>query len=243
MTEYLLFRLYGPMASWGDIAVGEYRPSFTAPTRSAILGLVAAALGIRRDQEDSLTELTESYGFAAMVEARGSLLRDFHTWQISKPKKGATFESRRQELAGDVLDTGLSRRDYYCDALYQVCLWVPTERSVRHSLSDIKAALERPRFPLYLGRKSCPPALPLKPAMLTAENVKDAFRKVSFPESGLSDALPPEETTAIHWDDGADAGTHPQHTILSRDVPLNRGEWQFTERTQHYRIEKKGKGE
>jgi CRISPR system Cascade subunit CasD len=49
MMEYLLFRLYGPLASWGEIAVGESRHTATYPGKSALLGLLAAALGIRRD--------------------------------------------------------------------------------------------------------------------------------------------------------------------------------------------------
>ena len=46
MTDYLLLRLYGPLASWGEIAVGESRHSAVQPSRSALLGLLGAALGI-----------------------------------------------------------------------------------------------------------------------------------------------------------------------------------------------------
>ena len=42
--DYLLFRLYGPMASWGEIAVGETRHSAAYPGKSAIIGLLAAAM-------------------------------------------------------------------------------------------------------------------------------------------------------------------------------------------------------
>ena len=48
IRDYLVFRLYGPMCSWGDIAVGEVRPSTVHPSKSAILGLIAAALGVKR---------------------------------------------------------------------------------------------------------------------------------------------------------------------------------------------------
>ena len=48
MRDYLVFQLYGQLASWGDIAVGETRPSALTPTKSAILGLVAAALRLKR---------------------------------------------------------------------------------------------------------------------------------------------------------------------------------------------------
>ena len=50
--EYLLFRLYGPLASWGEIAVGESRHTAAYPGKAALIGLLAAALGIRRDEEE-----------------------------------------------------------------------------------------------------------------------------------------------------------------------------------------------
>ena len=83
MKEYLVFRLYGPIVSWGDIAVGEERPTFMHPTKSSILGLLAAALGIRRNEESRHHQLAESYGYAVLVEAEGILLRDYHTTQVA----------------------------------------------------------------------------------------------------------------------------------------------------------------
>ena len=49
--EYLVFRLYGPMASWGQAAVGGDRPTAMAPGKAAIIGLLGAALGVERDDE------------------------------------------------------------------------------------------------------------------------------------------------------------------------------------------------
>ena len=54
MKDYLVFRLYGPLASWGQAAVGGDRPTGLQPTRSAILGLLGAALGIKRDNNQDL---------------------------------------------------------------------------------------------------------------------------------------------------------------------------------------------
>ncbi|HNQ33369.1 MAG TPA: type I-E CRISPR-associated protein Cas5/CasD, partial [Methanoculleus sp.] len=76
MREFLIFRLYGMMASWGDIAVGELRPTFDHPSRSAIVGLLAAALGIRRDEEERLSILSNTCRIAIRVDAPGVLLRD-----------------------------------------------------------------------------------------------------------------------------------------------------------------------
>lgn len=49
--DFLVFQLQGPMAAWGDTAVGEFRPSLDAPGLSSLVGLLGAALGLRREDE------------------------------------------------------------------------------------------------------------------------------------------------------------------------------------------------
>ena len=126
MREYLIFRMYGMMASWGDIAVGEFRPTFDRPSKSAIMGMISAALGIRRDEEKRLRELATGYLMALRIDAPGTLLRDYHTAQVpsSKGRKKMVFPTRKAELSvpKDDLNTVLSSRDYRCDAHYTVCL-------------------------------------------------------------------------------------------------------------------------
>ncbi|MBU1741588.1 MAG: CRISPR-associated protein Cas5 [Proteobacteria bacterium] len=61
MTEFLLFRLYGPLASWGGIAVGEYRPTDAHPSKSAVLGLLAAAAGVDRADDEVHRQMERSY--------------------------------------------------------------------------------------------------------------------------------------------------------------------------------------
>ena len=141
--DYLLFQLYGPMASWGDIAVGEYRPSFERPSKSAILGLLAAALGIKRPNtvesesehanlEAQHAALTQGYGIAVECWALsdggrdlpvlGGLLRDYHT--VQRPKAALVSSrpcyTRRDELSFPKHEyaktTTLSSRDYRTDA-------------------------------------------------------------------------------------------------------------------------------
>ena len=131
MKEYLIFRIYGMMASWGDIAVGEFRPSFDHPSKSAVMGMVAAALGIRRDEEERLRELATGYDMAVRIDVPGILLRDYHTAQVpssGKGRKKLVFSTRKAELSvpKDELNTILSSRDYRCDAVYSVCLWSRT---------------------------------------------------------------------------------------------------------------------
>src|SRR4030042_2295236 len=184
MAEYLVFQLYGPMAAWGDIAVGEYRPSFAHPSKSAIVGLLAAAVGIRRDEEEHQKTLANACYFAVRVDAMGTLLRDYHTAQVPSEKKGVTRYTRYSELAVQDLNTILSSRDYPCDAAYSVAIYLrdDCEDSLRilaerlnvqkFTLSVLAEKLGKPEFALYLGRKSCPLALPLQPKVITATNFK-----------------------------------------------------------------------
>ena len=61
MKDFLVFQLYGVLAAWGDIAVGEYRPSLGHPTKSAVTGLLGAALGVDRSDESQHQQLTQPH--------------------------------------------------------------------------------------------------------------------------------------------------------------------------------------
>lgn len=239
MREYLVFRLYGPMASWGDIAVGEVRPSYTHPSKSAILGMVAAALRIDRDQEEKHRQLAAEYGFAVRVDSMGVPLVDYHTAQVPPSGSGRNrraFATRREELRAlprDTLNTILSRRYYRTDALASVALWT-SGGTPPYSLEEIRSALERPGYVLYLGRKSCPLALPVEGQLVTAASVRDAFAAARFAQLELLQNLRISGPPGLYWEDGAEAGLAPHHTFERRDVPLSRRRWQFDTRHEHH---------
>jgi CRISPR system Cascade subunit CasD len=241
MSDYLLFRLYGPLAAWGDIAVGEFRPSFSHPSKSAVLGLMAAALGIRRDEEAVHQAMASCYGFAVRVEAAGTPIRDYHTVQVPPTGYGRnkkTFATRKDELAiaREDLGTILSSRDYRCDSVYSVCLWTVGESSP-YSLAHLEAALAKPTFTLYLGRKSCPLALPLQPQVVQASNLREAFHTASFEDTIFLNSLPRSETVNVYWEGAEANGYIAVHTIERRDSPLSRRRWQFAVRSEHYTTE------
>ncbi len=245
MSEYLLFRLYGPMASWGDIAVGEFRPSFSHPSKSAILGLIAAALGIRRDDEAKHQDLSSNYWFGVRVESPGVPIRDYHTVQVPPSGSGRNkrkYATRKDELSvpKDDLATILSNRDYYCDALYTVALWVVTSKS-EPPLSEITAALNNPAFTLYLGRKSCPMALPLEPQIIEAANLREAFNIARFNGVTFLEGLKRSESIEVYWEGREDSGYKAVHSNQRRDLPVSRRRWQFTIRTEQYAADSKSK--
>ena len=238
MTKYLVFRLYGPMASWGDVAVGTYRPTFDHPSKSAVMGLLAAAIGIRRDEEVELRKLAESYDFAVRVDASGSMLRDYHTSQVPSSGSGRNkkhFATRKDELAAPQKDmnTILSTRDYYCDAVYSVCLWNKSDE-VPYSLENMAQKLKEPEFVLYLGRKSCPLAMPIDAEVVSGANIQEAFGMIESNE--ILDGLKTDDGMRLYWEGNHDAGVSAVHTITRRDDPLSRKRWQFADRQEHFAI-------
>lgn len=267
MRDYLIFQLYGPLASWGDIAVGETRPSALTPTKSAILGLVAAALRLKRPDtihyehdatrttrersecEAGQSKLAESYGIAIKAEALGLPLSDYHTAQVPSSGTGRnrrTYASRRDELAvGHRLDlnTILSRREYRQDTYCAVALWARPDAP--YSLDSLRKALIEPGFTLYLGRKSCPLALPLQPEVVQAEYADDAlathslsrvlnnFAEAEGREKSRFAANIEPASSLLLWDNDAITRLAPEQTMSRRDAPLSRRRWQFKVREEH----------
>jgi CRISPR system Cascade subunit CasD len=234
MRNYLLFRLYGPLCSWGDIAVGEVRPSFAHPTKSAVLGLVAAALGIKRDEDEKHAALADSYGFAVFVEDMGRPLSDYHTIQVPPGKE--RYASRRDELtrkSKDELKTILSTRDYRTDAVYTVALWEKSPGA--WSMEDIREHLKKPKFTLYLGRKSCPLAIDLQPQIVPAPSLREAFEKSRFVDFKIITGYEyHQENKILYWEEIDTAGIKHEKIFERRDTPLSRARWQFDVRKEYY---------
>lgn len=182
--DYLVMRLYAPISSWGTLAVGEDRPTVNYPTRSAVLGLLGAALGIRRSETQKLKDLADSIGIASKTYSEGTILRDYHTIQTPTSGKNVNFFTRKQELQSAKVETILSSRDYREDGLWVVAIWLkPDAQSskLEHNvdsqvdLQQLQHALKHPKFTLYLGRKSCPLSLPLSPQIIAANHLKAAL--------------------------------------------------------------------
>lgn len=243
MSNWLIFRLYGPMASWGNIAVGGRRPIFAHPTKSAILGMVAAALGIKRDEDERHRELSASVCLGICLERRGEVLQDYHTAQVASAStlRKRPHHTRRDELIPHQLNTILSQRDYCTDACYQIALWKAGAGGP--ALKDIQGALKTPHFVLCLGRKSCPPALPLNPQIVSAKTLFEAFSHSPVPI--FLDRLNCEKCDRdFYWEelDPALAGMDPIMSYPRRDVPLSRRRWQFSIRDEFYYRENSGGG-
>ena len=240
MQNYLLFHLYGPMVSWGKIAVGGVRHSDVYPSKSAVLGLLAAALGIKRNEEEKLQRLQSDLSFGVCLDKPGQLIIDYHTAQVPSKNdlKKHPHYTRRDELLVPELNTILSTREYYCDALYTVVLWQDNSET-QFSLEKIRQALNNPIFAFYLGRKSCPAALPLKASIIAADNIEDALKilqqNLSEDHKNILNIIGYfNKSKKLYWEGGAKEKSH--FTIIRKDKLINRKRWQFQDREEHYKM-------
>ena len=248
--QYLLFRLYGPMASWGEIAVGESRHTAIKPTKSALTGLLGAALGIKREDEPAQQALATNYSFAMRVYSIGQLLRDYHTVQVPDSVGKFRYRTRRDELliGKSRLGTVLSSREYRTNAHAVVALRIPEK--ARWSLEQLRQALLQPKYHLYLGRKSCPLAAPLQPELVSASTFRQVLQ--SYQPKPLLDGLqswesqerwlPHDELQAYFWEGSlydfslADENFNPEQVqqLSQYDQPLSRSRWQFQPRMEYF---------
>ncbi|MGQ9754329.1 MAG: type I-E CRISPR-associated protein Cas5/CasD [Thermaceae bacterium] len=138
----LLLRLMGPMQSWGTRSRFDYRDTALEPTKSGVLGLVAAALG--RDRKEDISDLA-ALRMGVRVDKEGVLKYDYQTAREVLRADGKS--------GGDVQ----SWRYYLADAAFLVGL----EGEDRGLLEGIHRALLNPRWPLFLGRKGYLPSPPV----------------------------------------------------------------------------------
>ncbi|GAA4919383.1 CRISPR system Cascade subunit CasD [Stackebrandtia albiflava] len=133
----LWFTLSGPLQAWGVRSRYVRRDTAREPTKSGVIGMLAAARGHRRT--DPLPDDLLGLRFGVRTERAGSIVRDFQT---------------AKRLDGSSLP--LSHRLYLADAAFLVVL-----EGDAALLDGLRERLLRPEYPLYLGRRSCPPGRPV----------------------------------------------------------------------------------
>ena len=157
----LLLRLEGPMQSWGYRSRFDYRDTALEPTRSGVIGLICAALGVARGEDILRFERIRRMG--VRVDKEGRPERDYHTagGEHREPREYGVIKAD-----GKGTDTVVSYRDYLADASFTVGL----QSEDLQLLQDISDALQSPKWPLFLGRKAFPLAVPpLKPGEVPKE--------------------------------------------------------------------------
>ena len=169
----LLMRLAGPMQSWGTRSRFPHRDTGLEPSRSGVVGMLCAALGFPRAAAEHtyngatihFRQLAEPHllPMAVRVDRKGRLMRDYHTAQYLTEdylKQGAKGEKTPFEAVP-------SERFYLADADFLVGL-----EGHREFLEQLDSALRSPVWPLFLGRKSFVPSLPVSEGVSDGELIK-----------------------------------------------------------------------
>lgn len=210
MPHTLIMPIVAPMQSWGYRSRFENRETGPEPTRSGIIGLLCAAMGIPRHQDLSAFDKLR---MGTRIDKPGSIKTDFHTVlnvvsASGKPGKNAV----------------ISRRQYLSDARFIVGL----ENDDFDFLKTIETALRAPRWPLYLGRKSfplaLPPYLPVK-SILNKTSLLEALEKVPFFKLKESENYP-EQPLRI----SVESTGSGQHETLVMDAPVSFSKRKFRQR-------------
>lgn len=168
MTDYLLIRLDGPLQAWGGVAFDARRPTLGFPTRSALAGLLASALGWRYSDGAKTTLLQDALRYAVRQDRAPTHMTDFQTVNLGHATEGWTRWGVEKRGGAFRTSTHLLDKEYLAGASFLAALTVTDESPV--TLDTIGEALARPARPLFLGRKSCPPALPLLEGRIEADS-------------------------------------------------------------------------
>jgi CRISPR system Cascade subunit CasD len=172
MKHTLLLRLKAPMQSWGTSSRFSIRETGKEPSKSGVIGLLCAALGISRDaanaeknpQFDELGKLKMS----VRVLREGVMQKDYHTAQnIAKAD-------------GGIKPTELSDRWYLADADFLVGL----ESGDLPLLESLQTALKNPKWQLFFGRKAFVPSVPVyfREGVFTNKEIDDFLKSDELEE-------------------------------------------------------------
>lgn len=133
----ILLKFSGPLQSWGTSSKFNDRETDLYPSKSAVVGIIAASFGYGRDEDDKIQKINE-IDFGVRIDDQGRLLKDF---QIV-----ATYKNGK-------LDKNFVTNRYYIEDATFLC-------AISHEddkfVEDIYNALKSPFWQGYMGRKSCP---------------------------------------------------------------------------------------
>ena len=197
VSRHLAFTLYAPYGAFGldsQSAPNQARKAtWLEPSKSALIGLLGAALGAGRADLGALAarlRVAVRIGLAPAREASA----DYHTVTPAAPPAGrrrwARYEELKAHFAGDeTRGSILSWREYWSHGLWITAIAAPQDQAL---LDRLFAALVTPHWTLYAGRKACALGLPPDPALIDAESPQAALEAYGWPwtrHSALKAAL------------------------------------------------------
>lgn len=217
MSKYLYMRLSGPMQSWGSGSLFWHRGTEMFPTKSGVLGLLFCAMGRGGPQTEALAEVAVLPQKVLQIsrpeekQRPAPILTDFHMvgggydeddpWQLECIPK--TSDGKKAVNGG----TKLTRREYLQNANFAVVQEIPDAWS-----EAVAQSLKAPVWDIYLGRKCCPPALPVYGGIFETE--AEALKKI---EADIPEFYGNDFIIASVWEESSFDNVS---AFIVRDVPV-----------------------
>ncbi|MBI2887190.1 MAG: type I-E CRISPR-associated protein Cas5/CasD [Chloroflexi bacterium] len=211
MSDHILFlRLEGPLQSWGDQqSKFVVRRTAEAPTKSGVIGLLCAALGVSRNEahQEWLPTLS-ALRMGVRADRPGVRWWDYHTVGAHMRMRTADGKTKAGAM--------LTRREYLCDASFLVALQgEPT------LVARLEAALRKPHWTPYLGRKACPPSRPLlERTAMESGDLLAALCSVPWRPRLRGDKPGQTLECLLDWQPSLAEPVAPAGALVSYDVPL-----------------------
>jgi CRISPR system Cascade subunit CasD len=181
MARHLLLRLQAPLLAFGGEAIDNYGVIRDFPAGSMLTGMLANALGWRREDALEHSRLQSRLVFGARLDRISGRLTDFQTAQLSKDDKGWTTWGTPEERrggAGTYNAPHLRYRDFLCDSAVLVALRLQASNEAP-TVDDLAQALDHPARPLFIGRKPCLPSARVFAGWVDADTILQALQAAS----------------------------------------------------------------
>ena len=219
--KHLALYLRAPLQSWGASSKFGDRGTINAPTRSGLLGLIAAACGIDKNDEASDREWlarAAKLSFAILAFRRGDRMTDYHTVG-ARYDKDDPWQKRMIPVTADGKPRGtdLTHRDYLMDSVFGAFISGDDEL-----VAEMAQGLADPVWGVWFGRKSCIPTEPILAGVFdsdeAARKALDARLRASL-ERGGGKIAGKREDEAVKFDLVEAAADEAEETLL--DVPVS----------------------
>lgn len=206
----LFLRLEGPLQAWG-VQESKFviRRTAEAPTKSGVIGMLCAAMGISRpDAAAEWLSRLSALRMGVRIDVPGVRWWDYHT--VGAEMQMRTAEGKHKDGAM------LTRREYLCDASFLVAL-----QGHPALIAELAAAMQSPQWTLYLGRKSCPPSRPLlehPPGVFP--DLPSALTSIPWRPRLEDDPQPQAVDCLLDWQPSDEQPEAPDDALIWYDVPL-----------------------
>lgn len=188
----VFLRLEGPLQSWGIRARFQERDTSPEPTKSGVVGLIACALGWGADRDEDIRRLGDAVRLGVRVDKPGRYIRDYHTvvGGVRSAEGKVKINASTKEP-----ETVVSNRLYLADASFLCAV-----RGKADVVTTVSDALQSPVWPPFLGRRSCPPSLPIWAGIGEFGSLRDALWFDWQEDAGPRRAVIEAETGALRND-------------------------------------------